>query len=320
MILRSKRVACILAALVLGSAIALHAAGAEPPVITLEQYRAELQRIETGVEAIHEPRQIGPLHRTIPAQYRVSTHNGVISVDNAALRKSIGSLFAEKTREVTRSKIEQELRSLESNAIEYDNVGDSADAHNRLTKILAAQEFDDVRGPTLIETWREKISETLERWWDKLLSKLPTSSGGHQEYTWILIAIAACVLAIWLKRTLEKREPEMPREIIPFAPSGKHWRKWLAEARSAAADGRWRDAIHLAYWAGISHLEASGAWTPDSARTPREYLRLIQPNNPSRGELAALTRDFEQIWYGSRAASDQQFAESLQHLERLGCR
>jgi hypothetical protein len=152
------------------------------------------------------------------------------------------------------------------------------------------------------------------------MSKLPSPSGGHQEYTWILIAICACVLAIWLKRIYDRREPETPREIIPFAPSGKHWRTWLAEARAAAQQGNWRDAIHLAYWAGISQLESSGAWTPDSARTPREYLLLIKANNPSRGELAALTRDFERIWYGSQPAGDAEFSQSLQHLERLGCR
>jgi hypothetical protein len=320
MMVRRKRLTCILTAFILGSAVTLLGADAEPASISLEQYRAELQRIEAGVEAIHQPNQIGPLHRTIPTQYRVSTHNGIIAVDNAALRKSVGSLFAEKGREVLRSKIEQELQSLENDALEYESAGSSADAHTQLTKILAAQEFDSVRGPTLLEIWRDKISETLERWWNKLMSKLPSPTGGHQEYTWILIAIAACVLAVWLKRTWEKREPETPREIIPFAPSGKHWRTWLREAQSAADAGRWRDAIHLAYWAGISHLEANGAWTPDNARTPREYLRLIQSNNPSRGELAALTRDFEVTWYGSQPAGNQQFSESLQHLERLGCR
>lgn len=320
MTLRGKKFGSVLLGLVLASAVATNAADAEPATITLDQYRAELQRIDAGVQGIHQPKDIGPLHRTIPPKYRVATHIGIISVDNAALRKSIGSMFADKTRATTRSKVVNQLRTLENDALEYDHGSSSDDARSKLTRILAAQEFDNVRGPTLIEVWRNKIIETLDRWWNKLMSKLPSPAGGHQEYTWILITIAACVLAIWLKRMWEKREPEMPREIIPFAPSGKHWRTWLAEARSSAAEGRWREAIHLAYWAGISHLEASGAWAPDNARTPREYLRLIQPSNPSRGELAALTHDFERIWYGLHPAGDEQFSESLQHLERLGCR
>lgn len=302
-------------------ASALRAAVTEPPKpITLAQYRAELERVESGVARIQQPAQVAPLHDSIPYRYTVATRERVITVENDDLKKAVGGLFVDKNRGVLRDKIEQELRSMEDGAAEFDATPDSSDAHARLKTILARKEFDEVRGPTLIEVWRDKILNTISRWWDKLMSKVPSPSGGHQEYTWILIAICASVLAIWLKRIYDRREPETPREIIPFAPSGKHWRTWLAEARAAAQQGNWRDAIHLAYWAGISQLESSGAWTPDSARTPREYLRLIKSNNPSRGELAALTRDFERIWYGSQPAGDAEFSQSLQHLERLGCR
>jgi hypothetical protein len=308
-------VCVVLAASAFGAAVT-----APPKPVTLEQYRTELQRIESSVEEIHQPVQVAPLHDSIPDRYAVATRERVITVENDDLKKAVGGLFVDKNREVLKGKIKQELRSMEEGAAGFDSAPDSSGAHARLKTILAATEFDQVRGPTLIEVWRDKILNTISRWWDKLMSKLPSPSGGHQEYTWILIAICACVLAIWLKRIYDRREPEIPREIIPFAPSGKHWRTWLAEARAAAQQGNWRDAIHLAYWAGISQLESSGAWTPDSARTPREYLRLIKANNPSRGELAALTRDFERIWYGSQPAGTDDFSQSLQHLERLGCR
>lgn len=288
--------------------------------VTLSQYGLDLQRIEAGVEAIQQPSQVAALQKSIPAQYRVSTNDGVLTVDNANLKRSVGGLFVEKNREPLRRRLLVELHSMEAGATDFANPENRAEARGRLTKILSAHEFDEVRGPTLIEVWRDKIFGAISRWWDKLMSKIPSQSGGHEELAWILITIAACVLAIWLKRMYERREPDLPREIIPFAPSGKHWRTWLTEAQEKAAQGNWRDAIHLSYWAGISHLEASGAWAPDSARTPREYLRLIQANNPSRGELAVLTRNFERIWYGSQSAGDREFSETLQHLERLGCR
>jgi hypothetical protein len=102
--------------------------------------------------------------------------------------------------------------------------------------------------------------------------------------------------------------------------SARGWRIWLAEARAAAQSGNWRDAVHLAYWAGISLLETQGAWRPDSARTPREYLRLIPEANPHRPTLSSLTRKFELVWYGGQPADEQVFAQTLEELEKLGCR
>jgi hypothetical protein len=128
------------------------------------------------------------------------------------------------------------------------------------------------------------------------------------------------LLAIWLVRNIRRKEAEYTREPILFAPSSKHWRTWLAQAQSAAETGNWRDAIHFAYWAGISNLEESGAWVPDKARTPREYLRIISPRDPNRSALSALTKKFEIVWYGDFPAAAGDYQETLQQLEALGCR
>ena len=66
-------------------------------------------------------------------------------------------------------------------------------------------------------------------------------------------------------------------------------------------NGEWRDAIHLAYWAGISFLERQGFWKPDRARTPREYLRLSL-RSEYRETLRALTQIFELAWYAKPAS------------------
>ena len=60
-------------------------------------------------------------------------------------------------------------------------------------------------------------------------------------------------------------------------------------------------------------------WKPDRARTPREYLRLLGANE-YRETLTALTRIFELAWYAKRDASEKTFSETLQELEKLGCR
>jgi hypothetical protein len=102
--------------------------------------------------------------------------------------------------------------------------------------------------------------------------------------------------------------------------SAKEWAIWLAEARAAAAKREWREAIHLAYWAGISFLERQGTWKPDRARTPREYLRLLASGSEHRETLSTLTRIFELAWYAKKDADERTFSLTLQALEKLGCR
>jgi hypothetical protein len=155
--------------------------------------------------------------------------------------------------------------------------------------------------------------------------RLMLSGNAHfslvQALVYVLLAIAVVVVIIWTVRRFRRPEEEIAaREIIPFAPSARSWRAWLVEAREFAAESDWRNAIHMAYWAGISFLEAGGAWKPDRARTPREYLRLISSRDPQFPPLSTLTRKFEVVWYGDHPARQADFEETLQHLERLGCR
>jgi uncharacterized protein DUF4129 len=126
---------------------------------------------------------------------------------------------------------------------------------------------------------------------------------------------------LWTIRRLRRPQEDLPeREIIPFAPSARSWRAWLADARTQAQKEDWRNAIHLAYWAGISYLEEHGAWKPNRARTPREYLRLIGKAASQYAVLAALTRKLEIVWYGYGTAAEADFHEALGQLEKLGCR
>jgi hypothetical protein len=138
---------------------------------------------------------------------------------------------------------------------------------------------------------------------------------------YLLVGAAATLLLLWTIRRLRRPQEELPeREIIPFAPSARSWRAWLADARTQAQKEDWRNAIHLAYWAGISYLEEHGAWKPNRARTPREYLRLIGKAAAQYPVLAALTRKLEIVWYGYGTAAEADFHEALGQLEKLGCR
>ncbi|HUK62767.1 MAG TPA: DUF4129 domain-containing protein, partial [Dongiaceae bacterium] len=185
-----------------------------------------------------------------------------------------------------------------------------------LTAILARHEFSAVHGPTWVDR--------LKRWIADLLLRLVDLIFGASSFPVIasivvygLIGLAVLVTALWVYRTLAGRQsPQVVPARVPI--SARPWTAWLSEAREAAAAGRWRDAVHLAYWAGVSCLESRGVWPPDRARTPREYLRLLPDTSEHRPALSALTRTFEPVWYGNRAADSETFAEAVAELERLG--
>ncbi|MGC2615074.1 MAG: DUF4129 domain-containing protein, partial [Terracidiphilus sp.] len=74
--------------------------------------------------------------------------------------------------------------------------------------------------------------------------------------------------------------------------------------------GLWREAIHFVYWAAISRLESRRLWPADRARTPREYLALVAPEDPRRPGLSQLTGTFERFWYGGREAGEGDYKQA----------
>jgi hypothetical protein len=47
--------------------------------------------------------------------------------------------------------------------------------------------------------------------------------------------------------------------------------------------------------------------------------QLVATGRKTRESLYALTVVLEQVWYGRRPASNQDFAQALQSVEALGC-
>jgi hypothetical protein len=187
-----------------------------------------------------------------------------------------------------------------------------------LTEILARHEFNQVRGPT----WWDRLKYRIIMWIFRVLSRFFGNSAAPtvgKVLVWALVAIAVIVVAFFVYRAMKQgtRIESVIPQVEPV--SAKGWHIWLQEAQAAAARGNWREAVHLAYWAGISFLEHSGMWKPDQARTPREYLRLLPAESNVRSTLSALTRRLEETWYGNHQAQPETFIEVSKLLESLGC-
>jgi hypothetical protein len=293
--------------------------------LSLSEYRQQVKDIANKVDALEShPETTGELVTSIPNQVSVTTHADEITVNNKPLKDSLTTLAG--AEEQKRPGILREIRAytqaMRNAAEEFDsNSNDLASEHGRLNQILARHEFNKVKGPNA----KDALTARIYRWISKLLSKLNFRGGSNFDLMRLVIYLfagaAVTLLLIWTFRRLRQPQEEfLPREIVPFSPSARGWRTWLADARSRAQQQDWRNAIHLAYWAGISYLEENGAWRPNRARTPREYLRLIGMRAANYPVLAALTRKLETVWYGYGQASEADYQEALGQLEKLGCR
>ncbi len=196
---------------------------------------------------------------------------------------------------------------------------DAAAARARLAGILDRREFRSVRGPT----WLDRLREQAAVLFDKLLNAVFARVGRHDTALrflgWTLAVAAVLLFLCWLARLLLYRPVQPAHVASELSDSTSGWSGLARAAMAAASRGDFRDALRLAYWAGIFRLEELGVWPADRARTHREYLRLLPASHPQRDTLRALTSRFERVWYGGAAASRDDFHAALSELERLGC-
>jgi hypothetical protein len=316
---RSKRIITALL-LALGFAPAALAGS-----ISVQEYRRQLADIAEKIDQLEShPQQAAALLSELPDRIVVSTNTGNITVDQKSLKDDLAvfSHSDESKRAALLNKIRTYVRDLTAAAAAYGKPApDLSSAHDQLNRILSQREFRRVAGPSVKDAILARIYRSLSRLLKKLSFRGRTGFDLLRVLIYLLVGAAVLLLAVWTIRRLRRPEEELPeREIIPFSPSARSWRAWLADARNFAQRQDWRNAIHMAYWAGISCLEENGAWKPNRARTPREYLRLLGARAAQYSVLASLTRKLEAVWYGYGTAQEADFHETLGQLEKLGCR
>jgi len=185
-----------------------------------------------------------------------------------------------------------------------------------MQQVLAGPEFRNLKQQTVRDSVMEKFGRWLNRLFESVGNLKAHSAWVGRALVWGFI-LAVCVALVYSLIRLERRwrvrlTPDVNWS-APGAASSRDWQLWLEDARRAAAAGQWREAIHFVYWAAISRLESRRLWPADRARTPREYLALVAPEDPRRPGLAQLTGTFERFWYGGRPAGeiDYKNAEDL---------
>jgi hypothetical protein len=184
-----------------------------------------------------------------------------------------------------------------------------------MLQVLAGRDFRDLQQPSVRQAMMEKVSNWLNQIFASVARLRPRSPWLGRAIVWTFM-LRVCTGLAWGLLQLERRwrlrlVPEATGSDSSFA-SARDWQLWLQDARHAAAAGQWREAIHCVYWASISRLESQRLWPADRARTPREYLALVAPEDPRKPGLANLTGRFERTWYGGRAAGEGEFRRAEQ--------
>ena len=292
--------------------------------ISVAEFRQQLQDITKKVDSLQShPKAASELLKEIPEQVSVTTSSGEINVSYKTLRGQVAAFIAanQQKRPGVLREMQVYIQAMSAAEQDYEKSNTDLSAqHHKLAQILSRREFNRVKGPTAKDAFLSRIFEWLAR----LLGR---ASLGRSSFAlmrvliYLFVAVAVTLLLVWtVRRFSQPQAGPVVREIIPFSPSARGWRTWLGEARDLAQQQDWRNAIHLAYWAGVAYLEEHGAWKPNRARTPREYLRLVGTRAAQYPTLAAMTRQLEMVWYGYGNASEADFQEALGQLEKLGCR
>jgi Domain of unknown function (DUF4129) len=196
-----------------------------------------------------------------------------------------------------------------------------ADIRARLNAILQSGDYPQAKQPSLLE----RIWNAFVRWLlNAVLSAMPSGSSTSLLYLleFAVIAFPCGLLIWWFVRRLRVQQLDLPQDGVlhPSTPSAQDWQQWLAQGETLGGEGRWREAIHHVYWGAISCLESRRFWPADRARTPREYLRLLDRNSEVHGDLFALTKSFEHTWYGETPAGEKDFLEASNVLKRMTAR
>ena len=281
-------------------------ASAEPREIRFEWLRMLLD--QAGKEEKKEPQE-AKNSKPIEVQPVI----GVKSAPSATPRTSSIDEWLEQAHQ----RLEQDWRQA---GVEDVVAAGHAAQREALKTILARREYRSVAE----STWKDRLMEKFANWINGFFSRLIGFGAQARWFGWLLRGLligGVCLGLVWALIRIERSArlrvvPEL--EASAMTPSARDWQLWLQDARAMAALELWREAIHFVYWASISRLESKRLWPADRTRTPREYLALLPAEDARRANLTALTRSFERIWYGGRAAAREEFQVALELAAALG--
>ena len=283
----------------------------------------ELRQISDTLRENHSIVELAVLRDSLPKEWIVTTPEGDFKISTDQL---LGQLTAG-----SQTNAKAWVENLAHELTSYSSKGPppEGNARGELDHILAGPEFAAVHPPSAWDLFRQRLAAWIEKVLAHLFGGLMRYPIGGQILFWIIVVACVGFIAMWVFRFVisrDRMEALPPGQIVTASRS---WQEWIRAAREAASRNDFREAVHSAYWAGITRLESLGALPKDRSMTPREYVQLVAQSSQAewdlpagtsfREPLSALTVRLEQIWYANRDAGSEDYREALRQLEAMGC-
>ena len=161
---------------------------------------------------------------------------------------------------------------------------------------LTRPQYEEAR-PALLVRVLARALEALE----ELLSRLSGLPGGGRGALLAGALLAALVALLLVRLGPLRRRPPAPGLFAGAAPLTAQGHR--AAAEEAARPGRWDEAVRERMRAVVRGLEERGLVDERPGRTAREAAAEAGAALPEHAaSLAAAAGTFEQVWYGGRAA------------------
>ena len=289
-----------------------------PPSLAkeLRRLKGTLEDIQTAID--------------LPPAWQVETPERNFSISSEPLRQLLVNQGDPTERALNKKKAAAWLDHL---AEVLEGAGSaSADSrlqeHAKLTQILARPEFAGNAPPTQWDLLQQRILTWIRDILNEIFSFAAQHPSGSQILFWVIASGAVVIIGAWLLRLWTRSNRTLSLTASEAIGRVRSWEEWLRASQTAADRGDPREAIRLAYWAGIVRLQELHALPVNASRTPRENLRLLSEPKPGgamaspvlQESLSGLTSGLERFWYAKRSAGPDDFHESLRHLEALGCK
>jgi hypothetical protein len=299
--------------------------------LNLREYQAELDHWSEQVARLEKnPGQAASLRRMLPSSWTIEEAGQRWESPTAWLNDALEKIEADNSAAAIQvAKMQAHLEALRGAADSLEaRAPDDRASRGKLNQILARSEYHPHESwfeslKRKVDEWLEKAYRPLRKALDWLFRRLhlPKMPDVSPPFLRILVAALLLGLLYLLSRRYLFRPERAATPVIPEAvmKSRRAWLDFSSRAAQAEQAGDHREAIRLAYWAGIYRLEELGVWRAEITRTHREYLRLIPRDAAQREPLAAITRTFELSWYGGQPASADEFHNVANQLEMMGC-
>jgi Domain of unknown function (DUF4129) len=287
--------------------------------VTVDQYRARLDSLKGLAHSCEtnaaecDANKVGDDERVDGADFQTRW---------SWLRETLAS--ARKSTQSDRERLMQQVtaRLDEDAALAGGGPPQTGEDFRRARKeadaVLSGPEFQTVTQSSFLD----RMIERFWRWMDEAFNGV-SRFGKRSPWVipvveWGSITLAAAGLLTWVFRTMQRQ-----RLVVGFERSSiaTVWQKesddWAEMARVEAERQDWRAAVHCLYWATIVMMEGRRLWRQNQARTPREYLLLLEPGSRMQQALRGMTQLFERIWYGLKPAAESDYASARMLFEEL---